>query len=157
MRPVMFGQVQWGNVGTWVGGLATGLAFLATTIVITATFRDRVRDQARLVSAWIHSIAFVGGDTPYRQVQIRFRNGSVEPVYRLRLIEVKDGSKVAETVGQATVPPMGPGESQDGGPFRAPDDDSPLGVVVEFTDARGRHWRRKEDGRLRRRWRAGSP
>jgi hypothetical protein len=117
-----------------------GLAFLATAFVIVLSYRDRVREQARLVSAWIDDISFVGVDGPMRRVRIRFRNGSTEPVYQLRLIGVVDRTKFVETGGDTTVPPVWPDKTGTA-VVQAPEDDRRLGVVVEFRDARGRRWR----------------
>jgi hypothetical protein len=80
MRP-MFGEVQWGNVGTWVGALAAASAFIVTASLLVLQYRDRVREQARLVSAWLEDISFVSNETgTRRQALVRFRNGSGEPV-----------------------------------------------------------------------------
>lgn len=75
--------VQWGDVGTWVAGLATAAAFFVTASVFTMQLRDRRREDARQVSAWIN-LRHLRSEPP--QYEVKCRNGSAEPIFSVAVV-----------------------------------------------------------------------
>lgn len=82
--------VQWGDVGTWIGGLATAFALVVTwrLLLITrqeqrAARAEKHQAQARLVSAWSDHVEPAAGNER-SVVTVRVRNSSHEPVYGVR-------------------------------------------------------------------------
>jgi hypothetical protein len=154
------GEMQWGDIATWVGGVATAFAFFATVIVLllqrselriareerSQQAQDRQRDQARLVSFWLADRENVSNRI-YR-LKLHARNGSTEPIYnwRMWLRAVGEAEHISETFHYA----LGPGEDHVS-PVEIPFDvgrSDRLWVQAEFTDSAGSRWARRLDGAL---------
>lgn len=82
--------VQWGDVASWVGSIATSAALLLTYALLRVTRRDQRAQwldqrmsQARKVSAWCES-ASPGGDGQVTAF-VRLQNASDEPIYGTRV------------------------------------------------------------------------
>jgi len=83
-------QVQWGDVATWVGGLATALALFLTWFLLRLT-RQEQREaraeqrqaQARLVSAWSDHVGPASSNGRHT-VTVKLQNSSDEPIYGVR-------------------------------------------------------------------------
>ncbi len=160
----MTGNIQLGDVATWVGGIATSLAFLVTYLLLRARqkeFRaseherrerdeDRRKDQARFVSAWVVGTSPQNPASTQLSVNVQYRNGSEEPIFGCNLYALHDYGPDAETTARAfigVVPPHG-SSTRD---FRAQVVEGLLTdppIEIRFTDSRGRHWRRRHDGQL---------
>lgn len=153
--------IQWGDVATWVGGIATAIALFLTYGLLRITRREqrelqaeKRQAQARLISAWTGQLQRVPGDPAY-SVKVTLRNSSHEPVYGLRAAVgfswSTKGSKFAEA---KIVYLMPPGRSQqenvelDSTQRRADATGPPLPVELLFSDAAGKHWHRNRYGRL---------
>lgn len=148
--------VQWGDVGTWVAGLATAAAFIVTASVFSMQLRDRRREDARQVSAWIN-LRQLRSESP--QYQVKCRNGSAEPIFSVAIVlgDLHQGKGVIVNV-------IGPKSTMKTWikaptPLLVDKDGNPVGVDppvhIRFTDSAGRRWGRRSDGRLIRRhvWR----
>jgi hypothetical protein len=158
---------------TWAGRhadkISTSGAFFLGLAVYGTNARDRRRQQASLVAAWIsykesHAIAtedrtsllrrkfrkprtVVPGPTSWDEYEIHLRNGSTEPVYEVWL----DSALVHTDPRHFPVLPpnttetfgaserMAPGQTRHGADFR-----------LWFTDSYGRRWHRGSNGRLTR-------
>jgi hypothetical protein len=84
------GQIQLGDVATWVGGIATALALFLTYLLLRVTRREQTaqqdeqrKAQARLISAWPADNEH-DGNIPGGTVTIVLQNASDEPIYSLR-------------------------------------------------------------------------
>lgn len=130
--------MQWGDVGTWVAGIATGGAFIVTSAVFTMQLRDRRREDARQVSAWISSRETRLQPTDF---EVKCRNGSPEPIYDVMItagaFHPPRGVKV-NVVGPLKTATVS---------IRAPINHDPP-IHLRFTDSAGRRWGRHENGRL---------
>jgi hypothetical protein len=86
------GEIQWGDLATWIGSLATGFAFIATFWLLLLTRReqrdartDQIEEQARKVTAWVERFtpAEPSEETVPDQVEVVVSNASDQTVYRL--------------------------------------------------------------------------
>jgi hypothetical protein len=82
-------QIQWGDVGTWVGGAATAVALVLTWLLLLLTRREQkgIRSeqhsaQARQVAAWCHRVEQVSGDGLHK-VTVTVQNCSDLPIYSI--------------------------------------------------------------------------
>jgi hypothetical protein len=141
-------MVQWGDVGTWVAGLATAGGFVVTALVFSMQLRDRRRRDARQVSAWVDRRSYEVNPPQY---SVKYRNVSPEPIY---LLVVKVGNRreakstVVSVVGpsktqEMTVKIEGKVDPRTGETIRW---DPP--IHIRFTDAAGRRWGREANGKL---------
>jgi hypothetical protein len=156
-------HVQLGDVGTWVAGVATALAFFATLFLLLISrqeqkaMRDEYRRaQARQVSAWCENVV-PAADDGFSTVTVMIENSSGEPIYGMRVAigtawsrekipfaEVKDLNYVTppkyrkkHTVRLKLTPLPGGGYERS------------LPVELVFNDASGgRFWRRDRYGGL---------
>jgi hypothetical protein len=155
-------QLQWGDLASWVGSLATSVALLLTYGLLRLTRKDQRelaheqrQNQARKVSAWCQSVKPPedrGPDT----VVVRLLNGSDEPIYGTRLavgadwwsentkyVELDISYVVAPHYDQEHVVRLSVGRSSDGQPEASPP------VEIIFSDASGgRFWHRDRYGGL---------
>lgn len=82
--------IQLGDVGTWVGGLATAAALIFTYVLLRIT-RQEQRDtqtaqreaQARLVSVWSDYVGPASGNGLHT-ITVKLQNLSDEPIYGVR-------------------------------------------------------------------------
>lgn len=127
-----------------VEAIGTAGALLLGASAFAGQLYDRRREQARLVSAWIVSLKKDG------KALLRVRNGSTEPVYRVR---IESTVMVADPVFYHVLPPGAEDDVETGdeasespgySTFSAP-------IRITFVDAAGRRWQRHPSGRLRRR------
>ena len=147
----------WGDVATWVTGIATIALFIIGFLQIRnermlrmksekeLEFRNR-REQAERISSWIIRESQAGS------LLIAILNQSPQPVYQVIVTVVVLGQE-GEPRGHApagqvciAVAPPGQGyimvEADYHGMHRRP------GVEIAFRDAAGRNWVRKADGEL---------
>jgi hypothetical protein len=80
-------QIQWGDVGTWVGGAATAVALVLTWLLLRITRREQKairaeqhRVQARQVAAWCDRVNLVP-DSGLHEVTVTVQNSSDLPIY----------------------------------------------------------------------------
>jgi hypothetical protein len=153
-------QIQWGDVGTWVGGIATALALFLTYVLLRITRREQTaqqdeqrRAQARLISAWPAG-AKHDGDGPRDSVTIVLQNESNEPIYSLRAAVGR--AWTGEKIGyrEARLDYIMPPKSKQEQPVpvdwpRLPDG-AQISPPVEliFSDAAGKFWHRDRYGAL---------
>lgn len=139
--------VQWGDVGTWVAGLATAGAFIVTAAVFVMQLRDRRREDARQISAWVDSRNYGTSPPVY---DVKCRNGSPEPIYLVLIVAggIEHGmGKVLNVLGPKSTQMVAisvPGKVDEEGKVMPIDPP----VHIRFTDAAGRRWGREPDGRL---------
>lgn len=81
------GQIQWGDVGTWVGGVATAVALLLTWLLLRITRREQMaarveqrRAQAQQVAAWCDHVGPVS-EGGLHEVTVTVQNSSDLPIY----------------------------------------------------------------------------
>jgi hypothetical protein len=153
--------LDWGSVPTWVGTIVTGASALLAAFSYRRSVRDKEREQASKVAAWIE-VSYKGLE---RERRLRVANRSegsifalfVEPpeAPELRLAELPAG-KMAVAVLPAGTP--GNVKKQDVEvnlaliKFSGGTREEAVAVtwpVVEFMDALGRNWRREPTGTLR--------
>jgi len=158
-RPM--GSVQWGDVATWVGGIATSIALFLTYILLRITRREqrtaqaeKREAQARLVSAWTNEIQQDPGSSAY-SVTIAVQNSSDEPVYGFRAAVGSEWSgtdiSYVEPDLDYIVPPKSHQQKEVVLQFArtgAGATRSSLPVELLFTDAAGKHWHRDRYGTL---------
>jgi hypothetical protein len=145
-----------------IGSIATALAFVVAFVAIVLDLRDRAaaerQRQASRISAWI-------SNAPGREVPIsgpwptiaEILNASDQPVYRVIVWMVfyagglyttgEDAARDDER-GPATALVLPPGRYRVRLPVFDPGMLKRPAVEIAFTDASGRHWIRRQDGRL---------
>jgi hypothetical protein len=130
----------WGWDPNSVESIGTAGALLLGAVTLTGALRDRRRQQARQVHAWIDKSEGIDGAV------VHVRNSSTEPVYRVRM-EATEG--VADTIGYELLP-AGAESTFSAAPDIAGDYYSAYSapLVLDFTDAEGRRWRRTPNGGL---------
>jgi hypothetical protein len=155
------GNVEWGDVATWVGGIATSLALFFTYALLRVTRREqravqaeKREAQARLVSAWTTQIQPGPGSSSY-SVTLTLQNSSDEPVYGLRTAVGSEWSRAeiayVELDLDYIVPPKASQRREIALQFariKPAGAGSSLPVELLFTDAAGRHWHRDRHGSL---------
>ncbi len=154
---------RWGDYPTWVAAIGTVAAvFAAIGLAARETWerrRERERQQAELVTAWLESI---GGPTPdgLRPSKIVVTNGSQQLVYRFIASQVPVRGAIREDFRSQ----IGAGAWE----FRAFKGELPPGrtdldvtypgggghirfaIELAFRDAGGRSWIRTAQGELKR-------
>jgi hypothetical protein len=153
--------VQWGDVASWVGSIATSVALLLTYALLLVTRRDQRalaidqrRSQARKVSAWCEGTEPTGSDGVLR-ASVRLQNASDEPIYGPRVAVGADwlspGRSYAELdLNYVLAPQYGAVHTTDVRRTSATRDAEELTLPVEivFSDAGGRFWHRDRYGGL---------
>jgi hypothetical protein len=138
---------KWTDVFQALGTIG---AFAIALILLFVQMRDRrrahedqLRDQARLVSAWVTGWT---GDV----VEWEVRNGSEEPVYQCRLCAVAAGTAAVVEAAYPILPPHGvrSGSGRLDGWTGTPLTPRPFIRSLTFIDSQGIEWRRTEDGAL---------
>jgi len=140
----------WGDVATWVTGIATVALFIVGFIQIQNERLSRIksqnRAQAELISCWK---AKENLDLQFIAVQ----NNSPQPVYQLVVSKVRigqtgDSLDVYHTHWRVCIAIAPPGL----GYIDLPPDSQGLhhrfGIEIAFIDSAGRNWVRKADGKL---------
>ncbi len=129
----------------------TLLTLAAGVLVFGQAQRDRRRSQARLVSAWMTERE-IGGKSWATGAAVRYtpklhiRNGSDQPVYRVRVYPLR---AVGEPAKLQFLPPGSEhteNVAQNLASWRGGPEDS--GIILRFADAAGRGWERS-DGQLK--------
>jgi hypothetical protein len=165
-KPMMLasGQVQWGDVASWVAGLATAGAFVVTYLLLRLTLREqreqrqeRTLEQARHVSVWTEVTDF--GDKMIPDVvTVTLRNSGREPIYSTRVAVGADWWSDPKTryVEVKNVPEVFPPDSREGyqveihvGRTRGGDPELRPPAEVIFCDSEGRWYCRDRFGGLR--------
>lgn len=155
------GSVQWGDVATWVGGIATSAALYLTYGLLRITRREqraaqaeKREAQARLVSAWTNQIQQDSSSSKY-SVNFTLQNFSDEPVYGLRVAVGSEwsGTDIAyvELDLDYIVPPKYQQQKEIVLQFSrtsAGTAGSSLPVELLFSDSGGKRWHRDRYGSL---------
>lgn len=154
-------EVQWGDVASWVGGVATAVALLLTYGLLRITRReqralqaDKRQAQARLVSAWTSQLQLAPDRSAY-SVTVTLKNSGSEPIYGLR-VAVGSGwiAKKPDYNELELVYVLPPKSQQDKATVVQLDTtqnvvgQSTLPVEMLFSDGSGRYWHRDRQGRL---------
>jgi hypothetical protein len=157
----LVGSVQWGDVATWVGGIATSAALFFTYGLLRITRREqrtaqaeKREAQARLVSAWMSQIHQETSSSKY-SVTVILQNSSDEPVYGLRAAVGAEWSgadiEYVEFDLDYIVPPKSRQQKEivlqftRAGAYAAR---SSLPIELLFSDSAGKRWHRDRYGSL---------
>jgi hypothetical protein len=156
-------DVQWGDVATWVGGIATAIALFLTYLLLRLTRREQRANradldlaQARLVSAWCDSVQPATG-AERDLIIVTLQNSSHEPIYAARLAVGPEWSTEQTECAEPdldvkdVVPPRQDSRHEVRLRLsRAPDGNYEPSPPVEilFRDASRRFWHRDRFGRL---------
>ena len=132
-----------------IGAVATAGAALVALAVYLPTISQARRRQAEQVSAWLELVRDGDREGKFDAV---LRNGSDEPLYDVSSLHVRPGIKaprpyffVAEVL-----PPHSEMRTATDIPIAFPGIDAYRKLDIQFRDAAGRHWIRR-NGRLHRR------
>jgi hypothetical protein len=154
-------EVQWGDVATWVGGVATAVALFLTYGLLRITRREqrtlqaeKRQAQARLVSAWTSQIQLASDGSEY-SVTVTLKNSGTEPIYGLR-VAVGSGwiGREPDYNELKLIYVLPPKSQQDRETAIQLDTSrnvaaqSTLPVEMLFSDGSGRYWHRDRQGRL---------
>jgi hypothetical protein len=112
-------------------------AFTIALVVYVGSTRDRRREQASRVSAWVEAVAGSTGD-----VALKLLNGSDQPVHDLYVTPTGSRRSEAEPYVPAILPPGTQSIPTDPGVVAATGYDLPAPVDLVFADAFGRQWHR---------------
>lgn len=138
-------HVAWGDVPTWLGAIGTTLALLVAFAVFALDLRERRRKQASQVAAW-----FERHDA---DATLHVANASDAPIYNVR-VHPKLLGQVAATI---LYPVLGPGADERELTIPMPGSRQVsnrfFNVEIYFADSASRLWKRKADGKLRRKYR----
>jgi hypothetical protein len=154
-------DVNLGTLPDWLAAAGTVGAFWVTYLLLRKEqkarreFEDENRQaQARLVSAWITFPRQAGPHSAVHVADLVVKNMSEEPVYDLRATLIPH-SKLPEDDPEGAMGPdvirfhFGIMPPEERGTTRIKDVPSePLAVILAFTDAHGREWRRFHNGDL---------
>lgn len=142
--------VDWGTVPDWFAGVGTVGALIIALVLLKNEMADRKRvaeshdrKPADAIFAWVQPRTDAGGWEAY------VMNRGDGPVYDAVVYYTPLTDPPLPTVESVwgTIPP---GDARPGDRYA----DHPTDlfgippVEIEFTDGRGRHWRRKADGQL---------
>lgn len=136
------GQVQWGNVSTWlsaVGSLAA--VIVALSLAVARSHRDRSReerDQAEMIAGWLDVGEFQGEEC----VRLLVRNSSQAAVTRIvaKIRDVTTPSADVSSVEINGIPPTAePVVRRVAAPFPSPGYQYEL-ISLEFSDYRDTRW-----------------
>src|SRR5262245_23462299 len=93
-------DIEWSGPATdGIGSFGTALAFLVVAFAYVGSVRDKRREQARRISAWIQA-----SDSSAAPRELHILNGSEQPVFDLR---VSAGGEAEPRVPQV-LPPGSP-------------------------------------------------
>jgi hypothetical protein len=159
--------VDWGDVPTWVGSVGTLLAFAIALVLFAFTLRDRQRDQAARITAWVHgnpTILRSGERDPYQAnmepvtedpedsctdseervvIEISIRNTSDQVISDVSATLLTYPGRSKWGAAEMRWLDIGPGEELIRAMYRRTDvSASQVRVFLVFTDTRGRHWTR---------------
>jgi hypothetical protein len=138
-------HVAWGDMPAWLEAIGTTLVLFVAFAVFALDLRERRRKQASQVAAW-----FERHDA---DATLHVANSSDAPIYNVR-VEPKLLGQVAATIRYPVLGPSAdeteltipmPGSRQVSNRF--------FNVEIYFSDGAGRLWRRKADGKLKRKYR----
>jgi hypothetical protein len=154
------GQVQWGDVATWVGGIGTAVTLFLTFGLLLITRREqrtlqseKRQAQARLVSAWSSDVAKIS-DGPTHSVTVMLQNSSDEPVYGVRAAVGDrwqgENIKYSEVELAYIIAPKSCREKATSLELPPITDTAGSSLPVEllFSDAAARYWHRDRHGEL---------
>jgi hypothetical protein len=154
------GQVQWGDVATWVGGVGTAITLFLTYGLLFITRREqrtlqseKRQAQARLVSAWSSNVAKISDGTMH-SVTVILQNSSDEPVYGVRAAVGDrwqgENIKYSEVELSFVIPPESCQEKATSLELPPITDTAGSSLPVEllFSDAAARYWHRDRHGEL---------
>lgn len=139
--------MQFGDIGTSVGAVTTGLAILLAAIVFALQLRDKHRAQSELVAAWPEQ-EHVDRNMPAPEKCYWYgfvcHNQSFGPIYDIEVL----AEQTADSVRRAVFRPgaLGPGRLCEGH-LAVPNGPAPR-LMLSFTDAAGRRWQRDFSGRI---------
>ena len=139
-------DIEWSGPATdWIGSVGTALAFLVAAFGYVGSVRDKRREQARRISAWIQA-----SDSNAAPRELHILNGSEQPVFDLY---VSAGGEAEPRVPQV-LPPGPPVIELASDSVGAPGYRLPAAIDIVFVDAADREWHRLgKRHRLRRcRW-----
>jgi hypothetical protein len=147
----------WGDLATWVTGIATIALFIIGFLQIRNERISRLKSekvqeerqrriQAELISSWIVKKS-------RDLICIAVFNNSQQPIYQIIVSEVRIGQTgdsigVIPEGGQVHITIAPPGLGYIKIPYFAPGMHHQLGVEVAFKDVAGRNWVRLPDGGL---------
>jgi hypothetical protein len=139
--------LDWGNVPAWTGSVLTGSSLLIAANTYRLSVRDRVRQQASKIAAWVSTTSEDGR----ARAHLTFANNSDMPVYLVDVQLRTSGPRPEGIYG--ALPSEKHAESADvvppgGLPARELEYESADVIEVEFTDASGLVWVRDDWGRL---------
>jgi hypothetical protein len=154
-------HIQWGDVGTWVGGIATAIALFLTYALLVITRREQKAQrtehreaQARLVAAWCDHIEETTNGSAHA-VTVMLQNLSDEPIYGARAAVGPIWSTKAvdykEVELKYVIPPKSHQQQTVSlaiGLTAAGDRETSPPVELIFSDAAHRFWYRNRNGRL---------
>jgi hypothetical protein len=158
--------LDWGNVPAWVGTIVTSTSVSIAAISYRRSVRDKERDQASRISAWI---GLVSGETGMRRV-LQVANGSDASIYEVSVkIPGRSDLILGEVPGKTTLTPDVeiPASSNQSRQTAVSASINLLGTniegrtnidhisqeaapEIEFRDGVGRWWSRNPQGRLQR-------
>ena len=168
------GVIEWGDVGTWVGGAGTTLAFLFAAYVYRRNLTTRReadrQSQARLFDAWVENARWekhtpegkepTDSDPTMLRVETHVSNASAQSMRGVDATVVFGKSMLDPVVSLGVIPPTTP-DSPNRRVFWcwsvniSPEHDfahvlyGMMKLSLSFTDASGSRWNRTEDGELR--------
>lgn len=134
---------------------ATAGAFVLAALVYLGQFRAGRRAQAEQVSAWLAleekplSDRRLAGPATRLVAYLMIRNGSEQPIYAVRCWPLL---KVAEPLTLSVLPPGHLHKEEAPPDMLSPVEVISSALVLDFTDAAGRRWRRTSQGRIYRPW-----
>jgi hypothetical protein len=154
-------ELQLGDIGTWVGGVATAAALFLTYGLLRLTRREQKtlqaekrQAQARLVSAWTSRIQQASDPSAY-SVTVTVKNSGSEPIYGLRIAVGSGWTGNRSEYDELELVYILPPKSQQDmttvmqlGSHRNGDTQSTLPVELLFSDGAGRYWHRDRQGGL---------
>jgi hypothetical protein len=162
------GPVHWGDIATWVGGLATAGALILTYLLLRVTRREQISQQGELarqqiedrkaqahrVSGWSDHIEQVSASAEHH-VTVVVQNSSNEPVYSVRAAvgDSWDSGHIgfAELDLRYVLPPKSCDRQTvplDLGTTATGEYEPTPPVELIFRDAAGRYWHRHRSGTL---------
>lgn len=152
MSPYPIPHIPWGDLATWIAGVASLLLFVVALSQIWREKRERdnedIRRQAEQIAVWMTTES--GQDNLGRYVWVAVHNQSPQPVYQVIVNYVAlqdDGTEYPyrRPEGLAFLAVVPPGD----GFVRVIEISvERKGVEIAFLDIKGRYWLRKPLGKL---------
>lgn len=147
---MLVGQVQWGDVPTWIASVGAILAFAAALVAIwlqrrefRTTERQRKQSQASGVSLEVGTTAM---DTPagHRFFEVTVHNASSAPIFGCS-VHLGDGDQRGVPRAGLSIGTVPAGTSRT---VHVVDEPDPYYNDLGFTDSDGNHWVRRWTGSL---------